>query len=123
MSGLSAASLTLRRAPLVLGLCLLALLFAVEAKTAWYGPVVGLESPVSAAKALPANSPEVVEQGVPVPDPTHPQIAFATIATKIIVGSLKALVPANGEAFRNRAPVFSAAYFSPLIFFRPPPAL
>ena len=122
MSGLSAASLSTRRTPFALGLCLLAFLFAVEAKTAWYGPVTGPGDPVRAEKALPADAPKVDELGVPAPSFTHPQIAFAAlvaIADALLPGTLASAID---EALHSRPPVFSAAYFSPPNFFRPPPA-
>lgn len=120
MSGLSAASLAFRRTPLAIGLCLLAFLFAVEAKTARYGPVVGTGSDVRAAKALPADSTKLVEQGVTAPDPTYFRIAFAALAAACL---LAAVVPAASNLFSNRPPVFAAASFSPPAFVRPPPAL
>lgn len=123
MSGLSAASLSVRRTSLALGLCLLAFLFAVEAKTARYGPVVGPGSDVRAAKALPADSPKLVEQGVTAPDPAHPQITFASLVAITAACLLGTLVPATSDLFSNRPRVFSAAYFSPPAFVRPPPSL
>ncbi len=47
----------MRRNTLALGLCVLAVLFALEAKTAWYGPANGPGSDVRSQKALPADSP------------------------------------------------------------------
>jgi hypothetical protein len=121
MSGWFAASLSYRRAPLALGLCLLAFLFAIEAKTAWYGPSAGFGGTVRAAKAQPVASPEVVEHGVPKPDPTHPSAAFAFLsqtATPMLLGlSSRAL----GEVLPGRRPRPFNAGFSYSNLFRPPP--
>src|SRR5208283_4065223 len=97
-------------------------LFAVEAKAARYGRVAGPGSDVRAAKALPADSPELVERGVAALDPTRPQISFVAIVA-ITAGCLLGTLVAPSETFRGRPPVFSAAYFSPPAFVRPPPAL
>ena len=108
------------RTILALGLCLLAFSFAMEAKLAWYGPQVGIGSDMSAAKALPADVPDVVRHGVPAPDPIHPLVPFLLLpifAASILADAHLRLRPAH------HPPSFSAAsYFSPKNFFRPPPA-
>ncbi|MGB8030262.1 MAG: hypothetical protein WCF30_11415 [Terracidiphilus sp.] len=122
MSGWLPASPSYRRAPLAFGLCLLAFLFAIEAKTAWYGPAAGFGGSIRAAKAQPMTSPEVVEHGVPKPDPTHPSAAFVFLsqaATPMFVGlSSRAL----GEVLPSRHPRPLNAGFSYSNLFRPPPA-
>jgi hypothetical protein len=115
------ASLLTRRIILGSGLCLLAILFAVEAKTAWYGPLVGPWSVVRAAKALPADMPKLIEHGIPVPDPMHPQIPFALFRVTMIVLEADALMAASSNVQRDRPSAFSAPCFSPHLFFRPPP--
>ncbi len=122
MSGSFAASLSFRRVPLAFGLCLLAFFFAVEAKTAWYGPVAGEGSNIRAAKALPVVTPKVVEHGVPTPDPAHPHLAFAALPAVAPVWVAGARAPLGGGIVRNHLPLVTAAYFSPYNFFRPPPA-
>ena len=110
-----------RHACLALGLCLLAFLFAVEAKTAWFGPVVGPGSCIRASKALPANLPKVVEHGVPVPDPVHPQLPFVALAfvtIACIVGKNRGAVDTISLA---RRPIFTFVPICPPSFFRPPP--
>lgn len=119
MSGSFAVSLSFRRAPLAFGLCLLAFLFAVEAKTAWYGPVVGIGGSVRAAKALPAAMPEVVEYGAPTPDRAHPK--FAALPPVAAAWLMRAHLQAAGDVFPSRLPHFPIACFSPSSFFRPPP--
>jgi hypothetical protein len=115
------ASLVSRRILLACGLCLLAILFAVEAKTAWFGPVVGPGSAVRAAKALPADMPKLIEQGILVADPVHPQIPFALLTVAMIVLETNALIRAFRDVRRDYPSAFSAPCFSPHLFFRPPP--
>jgi hypothetical protein len=119
MSGKSAASPAPYRIALACGLCLLAVIFSLEAKTAWYGPAAGLGSDVRAAKALPADMVRVVEHGVPVPDPIHPGLAFAVLTAVLAIRLTD--VPAFGELVHHPPPVARAAFFSPFLFFRPPP--
>jgi hypothetical protein len=123
MSGWFAASPSYRRTPLALGLCLLAFLFAIEAKTAWYGPAAGFGSIVRAAKAQPVASPEVVEHGVPAPDPAHPHVAFALLPQ--IATVMFASLPARAlvRVLPGQHLHFLAAGFSFASLFRPPPAL
>jgi len=121
MLGWFAASLPARRSPLALGLCLLAILFALEAKTAWYGPAAGPGSDIRAAKALPVGSPELVEHGLPAPDPAHPHASFAALPDSVLTPFLWAGVPAISEILRGQRPIFSPAHLSPALFFRPPP--
>ena len=123
MSRNRAASSAIFRALFACGLCLLAFVFAVEAKTAWYGPQGGLGSAVCAAKAFPADAPEAVPHGVPTPDPVHPGSAFFVLA------AFEAALSAVPERWadqnlprRDFAGLF-AAFFSPELFFRPPPGL
>jgi hypothetical protein len=119
----SAASPAIHRIILACGLCLLAVIFAMEAKTAWFGPTIGPGSAVRAAKALPADMPRLIEHGIPVPDPIHPQIPFALLTTLAVDQANAADVPARSIASRRQSAVSLAAYFSPQIFFRPPPLL
>lgn len=121
MAPSSAASTSFWRAALTCGLCVLAFVFAVEAKTAWYGPASGPGSAVRASKAMPADAPRVIEHGVPVPDPIHPQVPFALLAALAVL--LAAVnMPLRDEAAHHRSWI-SLAAFSPQVFFRPPPVL
>lgn len=122
MSGWSAGFPSLRRTPLAIGLCLLAILFAIEAKTAWYGPVAGPGCNIRAAKALPVALPQLVDHGVPTPDPTHPGVVFAILPASTTAWLPRVKVPAFGEIQRNHLSFFTA-YFSPATFLRPPPAI
>src|SRR5579862_3582115 len=121
MSGWFAASLTFRRTALTVCLCVMTFLFAVEAKTARYGPVAGPGSNVRAAKAFPASAPRLVEHGVPTPDPTQPQVISAKISASAVAIFLAREVSARGSLLREHSPHFSAAHLTPACFFRPPP--
>lgn len=123
MSGWFAASPSYRRAPLAFGLCLLAFLFAIEAKTAWYGPAGGFGGSVRAAKAQPMTSPEVVEHGVPAPDPAHPHIAFALLPQLATPMSAGLAARAFDEVSPGPHLHFISAGFSFANLFRPPPTL
>ena len=118
----SAASKVLWRAALAGCLCLLAFLFAVEAKTAWYGPVAGLGSNVRAAKAMPADTPRVIEHGIPVPDPIHPQVAFVLLPALALLWP-SAKLPRRTEVSHARLRGFLLSIYSPHLSLRPPPAL
>jgi hypothetical protein len=97
------------------------MLFALEAKTAWYGPVCGPGSDVRAAKARPAGTPELVDHGVPSPDPEHPTAAFTALAANAMFLLPPLNAPVFGEIESDRLPFFPVAQLSPSIFFRPPP--
>jgi hypothetical protein len=122
MSGLTAASLSIRRASLAVGLCLLAFLFAVEAKTARYGPEVGPGSDVRAEKALPVDIPKLIERGVTAPDPVYPQFPVAILAVWTVVLVARAIELPGRLIVNEQFQVSATPYFSPNIFFRPPPA-
>lgn len=120
MTGVS-ASRNLRRTALAVGLCLLAFGFAMEAKLAWFNPAGGSGSEIAAAKARPADLPEVVAHGVPATDPVHPGecFVFLTALTAAFLWNADALPGRNFS--RSDFAVSSASYFSSNLFFRPPP--
>jgi hypothetical protein len=120
MSGVSTAR-PLRRNLLAVCLCFLAFAFAIEAKWAWYGPQGGPVSDVSAAKARPAEVPDVVVHGVPAPDLVNLQIPYALLATFAVACFLSADVLLRRDVAYNHTRVSAAPYFSADHFFRPPP--
>lgn len=122
MSGSFADRLFCRRAPLAFALCLLAFLFAVEAKTAMYGPEYGLGSDVRAAKAMPAVTPELVGHHTPTPGPLHPHTAFTDLSHATASIAQPTHLPHPTRVLRSQLPLFSAVFLSPQHFFRPPPA-
>jgi hypothetical protein len=115
------ASTRFWRTALTCGLCLLAFAFAVEAKTAWYGPLSGPGSAVRASKAMRADAPNIIDHGIPVPDPIHPQTSFALLAAFATL-LLTAETPTGRDGAHTRIQLVLAA-FSPQVFFRPPPVL
>jgi hypothetical protein len=123
MAGSFAASLHFRRTFLASALCLLAFLFAVEAKTAWYGPAGGAASSISAAKALPASTPKLVQHGLSASHPSSAQTQLALIVVASASWIAAFAARAHGMILRHDLPSFNATWFSPACFLRPPPAL
>lgn len=103
-------------------LCLLAALFALEAKIAWFSPAGSASAQISYAKARPAEPPKALPQRFVSPAPqAHDFAGTATLLAATLLISFGAaiavrLVPA-------RPPVAASPGFSPSQFFRPPPAL
>lgn len=112
---------SIRRTVLALGLCLLAFGFAMEAKLACYSPAGGSGSAIAAAKARPADLPEVVSRGIRTPGPVQFQM-LVFVLTALTAASLWTAnaLPGRNAAY-SRLSVSSAANFSPNHFFRPPP--
>jgi uncharacterized membrane protein len=122
MSGIQANRRPSGRTALALGLCFLAFFFALEAKMASYGIPVTLDGDVQAVKALPVDTPEVVSEGIPTPDPVHPYLSFAILASWVVVDLAAANILLGIRfPFRQYQPP-SPAHFFPNIFFRPPPS-
>jgi hypothetical protein len=111
------------RNTLALGLCLLAVLFALEAKTAWYGPAKGPGSDIQSQKARPADLPAVVDHGISTRPPATLPLALIFIASvAAIVWMDSDFLPGVDVDF-IQVPVSATPYFSPSLFYRPPPAL
>jgi hypothetical protein len=109
------------RIALALGLCLLSVAFAVEAKTAWFGPASGPGSEVAAAKAWPADLPRVIEHGVTIPQAVPTLISFALMAALSSLRSYGNILSPRRESAPGPANSSPAAFLSPQFFFRPPP--
>jgi hypothetical protein len=109
-----------RRVTLALGLCLLAVIFALEAKTAWYGPANGPGIDVRAAKARPADLPQVIDDGVPVPISVPPLLSFAVLA----VLKTGRFAGKTHSAEDGLLPIgaLPADRLSPQFYLRPPPS-
>lgn len=119
----SAVFRTVGRVLLAGTLCVLAVAFAMEAKMSWYGPAAGLKSEITDAKAMPADVPRLVAHGVAAPVPAAPQIHFfipfvLILATWRCTGLFPQL-PMASIPFED----VRHSFFSPLLFFRPPPAI
>ena len=108
----------MKREVFALILCLLTLAFAFEAKTAWYMPhALGTE--VQAAKALPADTPQVISHGIP----GQPKLLLLLPITVLIALAdlyFRRPIFFFGVPEFDRSPSSSSA-FSPETFFRPPP--
>lgn len=122
MSGSFADRLLFRRAPLAIALCLLAFLFAIEAKTAMFGPENGPGSDIRAAKAQPAAAPELLKHRILLPDSLHPHADIAALPPATTVAPQVAHFSLPKRVLRNQFALFTAAFLSPQHFFRPPPA-
>ena len=120
MSGV-AASRNFKRTALALGLCLLAFVFAMETKLACYSPVDGSARDIVAARALPAALPEVVSHGAHGADIVRSQISVVVLAVLTAVFLWKEDTLLGRNIARGQLSISSAAYFSPNLFFRPPP--
>lgn len=105
----------------MVGLCLLAVLFAVEAKLAWYSPVHGPGSDVRSAKAFRPDTPKAVERGNPLPDSSQRLIAFALLATSASAAAMSRMVGRNRE--RNPQQACLVTFSATNLFFRPPPVI
>jgi hypothetical protein len=113
----------IRRNTLALALCLLTVLFALEAKTAGYGPANGPSGDVQSQKALPADLPAVVSHGVSaLPLAAIPLALIFAVSVAAFTWTSAHRLPGVSVDF-NHIPVSAAPYFSPGLFFRPPPAL
>jgi hypothetical protein len=104
-------------------LCLLVIAFAVEAKTAWFGPVRGIGSEVRAAKAQPADLPRIIEHGVVVPVSLHPVVPIANMAALLPERLTARILRPQSTPLSCLPAVSGSACFSPQFFFRPPPDL
>lgn len=120
MSGAFDTSFSHGRTVLALVLCLLAFTFAFEAKLAWYGPERGLGSEVRAAKALPADTHQLIPPGLGEAIPISPLISLALMAA-IAAACLRPPRLLDQEVTNRPVAATPANYFSPQHFFRPPP--
>jgi hypothetical protein len=117
------ASPQTRRNTLALGLCLLAVVFALEAKTAWYSPANGPTADIQSQKARPADLAAVVSHGVSTLPPVIFPPALIFLASVAAIAWTDAYFLPGVDVDFNHIPVSAASYFSPGLFFRPPPAL
>lgn len=108
---------------LALGLCVLAVLFALETKTAWYSPANGPERDIQSQKALPADLPTVVSRGISARPKMALPLTLSLFAAFAVIAWMQADFFPGIDIDFNHIPVSAAPYFSPCLFFRPPPAL
>jgi hypothetical protein len=100
-------------------LCLLAFTFAVEAKLAWYLPPHTMGSEVQAAKALPADTRQIIQPGLPDHNSIFPLLPL-TLFLAAAVGSRPASATLRHIRNLDRSPI-ATSHFSPSNFLRPPP--
>src|SRR5579859_3729779 len=111
----------IRKESFALILCLLAVVFALEAKIAWYMPPHTLGSEVQDAKALPADTPQLIPHGLSGQPPLFIFLPFTFLFALAAVCICRPLFYC-GVKVNDRSPSSSSA-FSPGNFFRPPPVL
>jgi len=103
-------------------LCLLAALFAVEAKIAWFSPAGSAGAQISFAKARPAEPPKMLPQRFVSPA-LAPHEAYGTLSMLALVLLLAVVTGLVSQVVHARTPVFSSPGFSSALFFRPPPSV
>jgi len=103
-------------------LCVLAALFAFEAKIAWFSPAGTASAQISYNKARPAEPPKALPHRPDAPAfPSHDLAGTGTLLQPMLLLSLAAVVmirPARAPRRVTASPGFSG----PLLF-RPPPVL
>jgi len=106
----------------VVGLCLLAILFAMEAKIAWYNPAGASHYPIQNSKARPADVPAGMSQDAPMQAPLPPQM-FLLVAAFLTAAPIIMLWDQWRRTVLHYIPAVSPFCLSSGLFFRPPPAL
>lgn len=106
-------------------LCLLAALFAVEAKMAWYSPAGSARAEISAAKLQPADVTKLISHlsnSAPFQIPQAPDFYenAAVMALALLCMAAMSLVARLAPRHQQ---VCAAPSFSAPLFFRPPPIL
>lgn len=118
----SSSIVAVRRSALAVGMCLLAFLFAVEAKLAWYSPSTTPLSAIQSAKARPADAPDPIAQILSAVISSPQQFSLllfvAFSAACLVKASPSLAIGVNPRTRRDSMAVF----LSPTLFFRPPPS-
>ena len=103
-----------------IALCLLAALFAIEAKLAWYGPHGSPATQISASKLMVTDAPRLVAQALASSGLIPHVCGIPAIASLTLMISVARWTPQPAEVWTVR---FHSSGFSSHLFFRPPPAL
>ena len=100
-------------------LCLLAAVFAIEAKVAWFSPAGTPPAQISASKLQAADAPEHIAQALAAPIDLHyvPAQGFLLVVLAVL---LTATLRQRRQV-RRRVKVSACPSFSPSLFLRPPP--
>jgi hypothetical protein len=102
-------------------LCVLAFLFAFEAKLAWFSPLGSPPSQISAAKLQPADASKQIAAVLAAPGVLHPMSVGAAQALLFALPVLIVDRRPVRRAVRDRFKVCSFPGFIPSLFVRPPP--
>lgn len=100
-------------------LCVLAAIFAFEAKVAWFSPAGSPSAQISAAKLQPTDAPRQLAQALTSPATLHLAPAEAPLLLAFAV-LIAAMAPVRVPV-RERHKVSASPSFSPPLFLRPPP--
>jgi hypothetical protein len=93
----------------------------MEAKLAGYGPASRPDSDVCAAKACPADTPDILTHGLPALAPAHSPVLNVLFAAFAFFSLPGATALRMREIAAYRYPVFVSRYFFHHLFLRPPP--
>lgn len=111
-----------RVAALGIVFCLLAVLFAVEAKMACYIPAGSANTQISSAKLMPADGPRLIAQAID--SQAQASRLFNEDVPPVVIALLYlALVSLIARAGRSSFQFSASPRFSISLFFRPPPSL
>jgi hypothetical protein len=98
-------------------LCLLAAVFAVEAKVGWYSPNGHIRVELSATKLQAADAPRHVGEALTAPAPVpHPPMELLLFLSVAVIVSIRFIPRLTENALPPAWPSFSPPHF-----FRPPP--
>jgi hypothetical protein len=109
-------------------LCVLAALFAVEAKIAWFSPAGSASAQISFDKARPAEPPKALPLRFNAPAAPFSDFAPTAVLLPAVFLLAAAFLLASAAFFQfgsalRRAQVSSSPDFCAALFFRPPPSL
>jgi len=104
-----------------IALCVLAALFAFEAKLAWFSPAGTPSAQISSAKLQPADASKLLAQVLAAPSNLH-QVPTPAVPTLLLVVPILmvAAFPARRRV-SDRLKFSSSPGFIPSLFLRPPP--
>jgi hypothetical protein len=103
-------------------LCLLAALFAVEAKMAWYSPAGSASAQISASKLQPADVSKVISRSISAQAPPGPDFIVNAAVVAVAILSM-ATISLVARTVPSRLQISASPAFSSCLFFRPPPTI
>jgi hypothetical protein len=102
-------------------LCLLAAVFAIEAKVAWFSPAGSPPAQISAAKLLPADAPKHIADTLALPGNLHQVAVLVEVSLLLALVLLIAAALPLRRLSRDGLGIRLFPAFSPALFLRPPP--